>query len=162
MENIQSKLWFSCSFVPLFGSKIFKKCCCKWQVVFCNIKFCQIGSYLTINNKIINRLITIFMINMLIYNTKTNYFPIYNFFKNSNLFSLYSVSSSRLWMGRWKNNGFVRKRLTHKKYTYLLVLCRIRQKPRRIRLAKTYWHNLVRSFTLQRCLQFIRKWIFRS
>jgi hypothetical protein len=37
MENIQLKLWFSGTFVPLFGSKILKKCCCKWQVVFCNL-----------------------------------------------------------------------------------------------------------------------------
>jgi hypothetical protein len=37
VENIQSKLWFSGPFVPLFGSKILKKCCCKWKVVFCNL-----------------------------------------------------------------------------------------------------------------------------
>jgi hypothetical protein len=37
MENIQPKLWFSGPFVALFGSKIWKKCCCKWQVVFCNL-----------------------------------------------------------------------------------------------------------------------------
>jgi hypothetical protein len=37
IENIQSKLWFSGPFVPLFGSEILKKCCCKWQVCLCNL-----------------------------------------------------------------------------------------------------------------------------
>jgi hypothetical protein len=37
IENIQTKLCFSDPFVPLFSSKILKKCCCKSQVVFCNL-----------------------------------------------------------------------------------------------------------------------------